>query len=137
MSYQVSYSSRLPYDDCAYNKQLQESNAPYQYQMYDGKFENCNKCVFDIYTRPFDPTIVDLESELRNQTRNASNCPSKQYDPKCKKSSECTSTFDDSNPVVLAPEVCPIVTNNLIWGNDNGIRDPRPSNCKGTVVGKN
>jgi len=137
MSYQVSYSSRLPYDDCAYNKQLQESNAPYQYQMYDGKFENCNKCVYETFTRPFDPTIVDLESELRNQTRNASKCPSKKYDPKCKKSAECTSTFDDTNPVVLAPEVCPIVKNNLIWGNDTGINDPRPSNCKGVVVEKN
>ena len=136
MSYQVSYSSRLPYDDCAYDKQISESNAPYQYQMYDGKFENCNKCVYDHYTRPFDGEIVDLESELRNQTRKASKCPTKQYDPKCKKSEECTSTFDDSNPVVLAPEVCPIVKNNLVWGNETGIRDPRPSNCKGVVVGK-
>lgn len=134
MAYHKGFSSRLPYDLCAYNKELGESTAPYAYQMYDGKFENCNKCVYDHYTRPFDGDIVDVDSDLSNRTRIASKCPSKMYNPKCTKSKTCISTYDDSAPVVLAPEVCPIVYNNLNWGNETGIRDPLPSNCKGYAV---
>lgn len=133
MSYHKGFSARLPYDPCAYNKSLSESVAPYAYAMYDGKFENCNKCVHDRYTRPFDGDIVDVESELRNQTRFASNCPSKHYSPDCKRSNSCTSTFDPKVPVVLAPEVCPIVFNNLQWNDGNGIRDPESSQCSGVV----
>lgn len=135
MSYNQGFSTRLPYDPCAYSKSLSESTSPYAYQMYDGKYENCNRCVYDHYPRPFDGNIVDVESELRNQTRPSSKCPSRMYNPKCKKSHACTSTFDNTVPVVLAPEVCPPVYNNLIWGNDNGIRDPYPSNCVGHRLG--
>lgn len=113
---------------------MSESTSPFQYQMYDGKFENCKRCVYDHYTRPFDGNIVDLESELRNQNRRASKCPSMKYNPQCKKSPECTSTFDESNPVVLAPEVCPIVHNNLVWNGSTGIHDPIPSQCKGLAL---
>jgi hypothetical protein len=136
MSYQKGFSTRLPYDPCAYNKQLSESTAPYSYQMYDGKFENCNKCVYDHYTRPFDGDIVDVDSELSNRTRPASNCPTRKYNPGCKKSPNCLSTYDESVPVVLAPEVCPIVFNNLHWANETGIRDPKSSDCKGVPLKK-
>jgi len=134
MAYHKGFSTRLPYDPCAYNKSLSESTAPYAYQMFDGKFENCSRCVYDHYTRPFDGDIVDVDSELRNITRPASRCPSRKYNPRCKASPNCISTYDDAVPVVLAPEVCPIVFNNLHWGNDTGIRDPRPSNCQGFAV---
>jgi hypothetical protein len=136
MAYHQGFSSRLPYDPCAYNKQLSESVAPYSYQMYDGKFENCRKCVYDHYTRPFDGDIVDVESELRNVTRWASKCPSRKYNPKCKKSKNCISTYDESVPVVLAPEYCPIVYNNLEWKGVKGIVNPTPSNCKGNPIRK-
>ena len=131
MAYQQGFSTRLPYDPCAYSKELTESTAPYSYQMYDGKFENCNKCVYDHYTRPFDADVVDVESELRNQTRVSTKCPSRKYNPNCTKSEGCVSTYDASVPVVLAPEVCPIVFNNIVWGDDNGLRHPCPANCKG------
>jgi hypothetical protein len=122
MSYHKGFSARLPYDPCEYNKRLSESTAPYSYAMYDGKYENCNKCVWDV------------DSELSNRTRPASKCPSRQYNPKCTKSKNCISTFDPSVPVVLAPEVCPIVFNNLVWKNETGIRDPKPSACNGFAV---
>jgi hypothetical protein len=134
MSYQVSASSRLPYDPCAYNKELSESTGPYTYQMFDGKFENCSRCVYDRYVRPFDEDVVNVDSDLTGRTRPASKCPSRKYNPKCKKSQNCISTFDDSAPVVLAPEVCPIVSNNLHWGSETGIRDPEPSNCQGFAL---
>lgn len=136
MSYHKGFSSRLPYDPCAYNKELSESVAPYAYQMYDGKYENCNKCVYDHYTRPFDGDVVDVDSELSNRTRPASRCPVRKYHPSCKKSANCVSTYDSSVPVVLAPEVCPIVVNNLRWGSETGIRDPAASNCKGFPLKK-
>ena len=135
MSYQQGFSTRLPYDPCAYKKRLSEAVGPYAYQMLDDKYENCSRCVYDHYTRPFDGDIIDVDSELRNITRPASLCPSHKYNPRCKKSPMCISTFDDSVPVVLAPEVCPIVFNNLHWGSDTGIVEPRPANCKGFPVG--
>lgn len=104
-------SNRLSYDTCSYEKSLNESTAPLHYQLYQGKFENCNKCVHDQFWTP--QQLVDVESELRNQTRPLSNCDEFKYSPTCKKSDMCTSTFDKSNPIVLAPEVCPIVHNNI------------------------
>jgi hypothetical protein len=134
MSYHKGFSTRLPYDPCAYNKELSESVAPYAYQMFDGKYENCNRCVYDHFTRPFDADIVDVDSELSNRTRPASKCPSRKYNPNCKKSENCISTYDNAVPVVLAPEVCPIVFNNIPVSKSNGIRNPRPANCKGFAV---
>jgi hypothetical protein len=134
MSYHKGFSTRLPYDPCAYNKHLSESVAPYAYQMFDGKFENCSRCVYDHYTRPFDGDITDVDSDLKNISRPTSKCPSRKYNPECKKSGNCISTYDKTAPIVLAPEVCPIVFNNLHWGNETGIRDPKPSDCKGFAL---
>jgi hypothetical protein len=134
MSYHKGYSTRLPDDPCAYNKRLSESTGVYAYVTYDGMYENCNRCVYDHYTRPFDADIIDVDSELSNRTRPASKCPSRKYNPRCKKSPNCLSTFDDSVPVVLAPEVCEICPTNIHWGLETGIRDPKPSNCKGFAL---
>jgi hypothetical protein len=103
--------NRQKYDDCVYQKKVHQSTNPLNYQLYEGKFENCNKCVFDKAYRPFD--LVDVESELRNITRPLSSCDNLKYNPKCVKSKMCLSTFDKSAPVVLAQEVCPIVKNNI------------------------
>jgi hypothetical protein len=102
--------------------------------MYDGKFENCNRCIQDKYPRPFSRDFVDRESELYNITRPASKCPSRKYHPGCKSSKYCKSTFDKKNPVVLEPAVCPIVFNNLTWRNETGIRHPKPSRCVGRMI---
>jgi len=134
MAYHKGYSTRLPDDPCAYNKRLSESTSVYSYQVYDGKYENCNRCVYDHYTRPFDGDIIDVDSELTLRTRPASKCPSRKYNPACEKSPNCISTYDDSVPVVLAPEVCEICPTNIHWGLETGIRDPRPSNCRGFAL---
>lgn len=134
MSYHQGFSSRLDYDDCAYKKELEQSLGCFEYQINPDMYENCSRCVVDEFPRPFDPKFVDAESELFNITRPASKCPSRKYNPLCKKSSKCTSTYDPSNPVVLAPEVCPIVYNNLNWQGGNAIRNPKPTNCNGKRV---
>jgi hypothetical protein len=83
-------SNRLIYDDCAYAKKVQESTTPLQYNLYTGQFENCYNCPSDSKSNgtkisnilPFGHR-ADVESELNNQTRFASLCPSKKYNP-CK-----------------------------------------------------
>jgi hypothetical protein len=137
MPFNPSFSSKLMYDPCAYNKRLTESTSVFTYNMYDGKFESCAKCVFDHYVRPFDADIIDADSELRNITRPASNCPSRKYNPKCKKTANCVSTYDKSLSFPAPAEICPITFNNLKWHGGNGIRNSKPSNCKGYNVLKN
>lgn len=120
--------NRLSYDNCEYQKRVTESTSPFAYQMYEGKFENCQKCVHDNFYRPYD--LVDIETELRNINRPASRCPSKKYDPRCVKSTTCMSTFDKTVPVVLAPEICPIIKNNIIRPTSVGYELPHFNLCK-------
>lgn len=107
----IGSSNRQIYDNCAYQQKLYTSTTPLIYDLYEGKFENCKKCKYDKFWRPFD--LVDVESELRNQTRPQSKCGQFKYNPNCGATSSCLSTYDRSVPVVYAPEVCPIVFNNI------------------------
>ena len=123
----IGSSNRLIYDNCAYQKRLYESTAPLDYQLYQGKFENCKKCVQDKFWTPY--KLVDIETELRNQNRPATHCDQFKYIPGCKKSDTCLSTFDKCVPVVLAPEVCPIVKNNIPKMTEPGYSLPNASVC--------
>lgn len=82
-------SNRLMYDNCAYKKRLQESTGSYSYSMYTGKFDNSSKCRIELGqvggngVSLYSGNLVDLESDLRGQTRSASLCPSKKYHPEC------------------------------------------------------
>ena len=95
-------SNRQIYDSCNYQKRLYESTSPLAYQLYQGAHENCNKCIYDKFYVPYQPEIVDIESELKNITRPLSDCDQFKYSPKCKKSGLCVSTFDRTVPIVLA-----------------------------------
>ena len=119
-------SCRSMYDQCAYNKKLRESVSPLSYMMYSGMWENCKPCCGQS-ARPRLAKVVDVESELRNQTRYYSRCPELKYNPTCNKVPNCTSTFDSRVPMVVAPEVCPIVFNNIPKLTDVGYRlDAQP-----------
>jgi len=82
-------SNRLIYDTCAYKKELDQSIGPLNYTLYPGKYQNCSKCRIELGTvggnnvSLFSGNLVDLESDLRGQTRTASLCPSKHYQPDC------------------------------------------------------
>lgn len=82
-------SNRLMYDTCAYNKKMQESTSPLNYTLYPGKFENCSKCRVELGTvggngvSLFSGNLVDMESDLRGQTRPASLCPKYKFQPEC------------------------------------------------------
>ena len=124
--------SKIKYDSCNYQKDLYESTSPLAYNLYFGAQENCNKCIDDGYFPvKYAPEIVDAESELLNLTRPASKCDNLKYSPSCKRSGLCLSTFDRRNPVVLAPEVCPIVYNNIPRYTNVGYRLPSANICKG------
>lgn len=123
----IGGSNRLIYDNCAYQKKLYESTTPLDYSLYQGKFENCNKCLHDRFWTPYQ--LVDIETELRNQNRPLSKCDQFKYNPNCKKSSICISTFDKNVPVVLAPEVCPIVYNNIPKRTSVGYKVPNQNLC--------
>lgn len=82
-------SNRLIYDTCAYKKELDQSVGPLNYTLYPGKYQNCSKCRIELGTvggnnvSLFSGNLVDLESDLRGQTRPASLCPNKRYQPGC------------------------------------------------------
>jgi hypothetical protein len=120
-------SNRLIYDNCAYAQWVWSSTQPLHYQMYMGKNENCNKCRQDKFWHPYD--LVDVESELRLQTRPASKCGMYKYNPTCPMSKSCISTNDPKVPVVLPPECCPIVFNNIPKRTDPGYVLPSTQIC--------
>ena len=80
----MSYN-RLGYDTCAYDKKLQESTGTLEYVLNPMKYENCKKCRHGLgIVAGNDVSIirgnmVDLENDLRGQTRAQSLCPGKKY----------------------------------------------------------
>lgn len=82
--------NRLQYDTCAYKKDLKESLNVGCYQMYAGKYDNKNKCRIDFgiiggnNVSLYKGNLVDLESDLRGQTRPMSLCPKHKFMPICK-----------------------------------------------------
>lgn len=80
-------SNRLCYDSCAYQTKLQQSTSPLDYALYAGKFENVGKCRIEFGTvggnavSLYAGNLVDLESDLRGQTRLNSQCPATKFNP--------------------------------------------------------
>ena len=80
-------SNRLLYDDCAYKQRLDESVDPLSYMLNPIKYENCNKCrvnkgiVAGTNVSNIRGNLVDLENDLRGQTRSLSDCSSRKYIP--------------------------------------------------------
>ena len=80
-------SNRLIYDTCAYKKNLDQSVGPLSYVLNPMKYENCNKCRMELgvvggtAVSHIKGNLVDLENDLRGQTRAASLCPDKLYHP--------------------------------------------------------
>lgn len=92
MSIQKSFSSltRGIYDDCAYKRSLHESTSPLLYNINPIAYESCTKChmaypgfIGALGGQGFGigPDRVDIDSDLRGQTRLLTKCPSHKYDP--------------------------------------------------------
>lgn len=121
-------SNRQLYDPCAYKQYLDQSVDPLYYEMYFGKEENCHKCIDKKAWYKQDVPIVNIESELLNITRPLSDCSNWKYNPNCKTSSRCISTFDPNAPKIMSPSLCPIVYNNIPIQTDVGYRLPNDLN---------
>ena len=77
-------SNRLLYDQCNYVNDVAQSTGPLYYKTYLGANTNCGryKCKDgNSIDREFIGKRVGMESELRNQTRYNSRCPSRKYNP--------------------------------------------------------
>jgi len=128
-------STRSIYDNCAYQQWEKDSVGPLLYQLYPGKFESCARCGGPVQETPL-ASLVDIESELKNQTRYATKCPQFKYNPTCKYSTKgphaCISTFDKKVPFITDPEVCKLfyVFNNLKMPTNAGYTLPCPNPCK-------
>ena len=77
--------NRLKYDLCSYKADLSQIVGPLEYLLDPIKYENCNKCRHQLglvggsAVSHIQGNIVDLENDLRNQTRPNSRCPIKKY----------------------------------------------------------
>lgn len=80
-------SNRLLYDTQYYQEHINESTGPLGYMLYPMKFEHCNKCrpTFGLVggnnVSIIHGNMVDLENDLRGQTRTLSNSREKKYKP--------------------------------------------------------
>jgi len=81
--------NRCMYDNCSFNERNKESTSPGNYMLYPGKFYNNNQVriakgiVAGNEVSLSKNNLVDLESDLRGQTRILSNCSKNKYSPKC------------------------------------------------------
>lgn len=84
-------SNRLIYDSCAYKHDLVQSVGPLEYMLNPIKFENTNKCRMELgllggsAVSHVKGNLVDLETDLRGQTRRSTKCPTKLYQNPCPK----------------------------------------------------
>ena len=80
-------SNRLIYDTCAYKHELSQSVGPLQYVLNPIKYENCNKCRMELgivggtAVSHIKGNLVDLENDLRGQTRQNTKCPNLKFQP--------------------------------------------------------
>jgi hypothetical protein len=109
MSAHFSFTKSL-YDDCNLTKKDQESTGAFKW-ITDSVYENPNNC--NINASPFmhnqfkniPAAAVDIENDLRNQTRVLSRCPSSRFDPsKVVNNNKFTSKLEDCKSQALVPE---------------------------------
>ena len=112
--------NRLKYDNCVYKENLKESLSVGCYQMYVGKYDNENKCRVDFGiiggndVSLYKGNLVDLESDLKGQTRVSSLCPKYKFMPRCKQS--CSSGLP-SGPIDCRSELIDLPTCQMICYN--------------------
>jgi hypothetical protein len=77
-------------DDCAYKHRLYESTSPLMYQINPIAYESCSKChmaypgflgTLGGHGFGIGPDRVDVDSDLRQQTRILTRCPTHRYNP--------------------------------------------------------
>ena len=79
--------NHLTYDHCTYSKDLKENVSILSYVLSPLRYEHANKCRHELGivgatdVSHVKGNLVDLESDLRGQTRFATKCADKAYHP--------------------------------------------------------
>jgi hypothetical protein len=79
--------NQLTYDPATYKRMLQESVSILDYVFDGARYENPSKCRHELglvggpTVSHIEGNLVDLESDLRGQTRYLAQCASRQYQP--------------------------------------------------------
>ena len=79
--------NRTTYDPCVYKQDLNQSVSPLSFVLDPIQNNNVNKCRMELgivggtAVSHISGNLVDLESDLRGQTRNSAQCPSYKYIP--------------------------------------------------------
>jgi hypothetical protein len=109
MSTHFSFTKSL-YDECNLTKKDQESTGAFKW-ITDSVYENKDSCY--VNSSPFmhnqfrniPASSIDVENDLRNQTRLLSKCPSSRFDPnKVTNDNKFTSKLEDCKSNNLVPE---------------------------------
>ena len=94
-------------DDCAYKQRLHESTSPLTYVINPEAYESCSKChmaypgfIGALGGKGFGlgPDRVDIDSDLRGQTRLQSKCASHLYNPLANKNCSGCQNYDQGLP---------------------------------------
>jgi hypothetical protein len=109
MSAHFSFTNSL-YDSCNLEKKEQESTGAFKW-ITDSVYEHKDSC--DVGVSPFmhnqfksiPSSAIDIENDLRNQTRLLSRCPSSRFDPsKVINDNKFSSKLEDCKSNSLVPE---------------------------------
>ena len=82
-------SNRLKFDNCSYQENLTRNNGQLSYLLDTVKFDNCSKCRIELGSvggtavSQIVGNLVDLENDLRGQTRINSQCTIQKYTNPC------------------------------------------------------
>ena len=80
--------NRTTYDPCVYKQELNQSVSPLSFVLDPIQYNNVNKCRMELgivggtAVSHISGNMVDLESDLRGQTRSSAQCPAYKYIPR-------------------------------------------------------
>jgi hypothetical protein len=142
MSYsQIGNFERGIYDCCAYKQRLSLSQKEFEYEMYNGMYENINKdnCVDENIKKRIvnknNIKLIDVESNILNIIQPLSKCDIYKYNPN-KPCRNCISTYDKNLPI-YANNLCSIVSNNIKKQKTSGYTLPNQNICSNDTINKN
>ena len=124
--------SRNMYDSCAFKERTYESKSPGNYMLYPGKYYNQNQAriakgiVAGNEVSLSHRNLVDLESDLRGQTRLLSDCSKDKYQPDCSNCRNCNEGLP-CGCIDCQEELIDLQTKNMIHYNQVAIPDKIPS----------
>ena len=127
--YTMSALQRLSQDSDAYANAIREGTTPFGYIVNPMKYEHCQKCrhefglVGGANVSHNATNLVDIETELRGQTRSATKCPSNEFPHRQLPISETKLHLPSCQmikyPPLVVPQLPPIETcgkDYLRWG---------------------